>query len=93
MSGWIRALAVAPNSSLQDLARGPVGAPFREDLAQPVLEAVAARPAQAAGEGAVGLGGVGHRVLPGEQLLDAGVVGLDHVKSPIIIDRTKSAAL
>ena len=48
--------------------RRPDRAPLGQDLAQPVLEAVADRGAQAAGERAVRFGGVGQRALVAEQL-------------------------
>ena len=61
--------------------RGCFRASLGQDLAQPVLEAVARRAAQTTGEHAVRLGGVGERARPGEEFLDADVVGKMHARN------------
>jgi len=62
-------------------SHGWLRAPLGQDLAQPVLEAVAARATQATGQRAVRLGRVGVRARLRQQLLDVGVVGLIHART------------
>ena len=71
--GRIKQLAQTPR-------RGRLRAPLGQDLPQPVLEAIAGRAAQAAGERAVRLGGIREGALRGEQLLHVAVIRRHHVK-------------
>jgi hypothetical protein len=93
MSGCSSASAVAVYSSRSSALASGAARPSGRISQQPVLEAVPDRPAQAAGERTVRLGGVGERSFLRQQLLDAGVVRLNHVWGDYIIDHPKSAAL